>query len=602
MGGLTWTDRTPRIVTNYPRISWQKWGIIVSGHRELLACCFCLLVSGTVSIASFTTPNSEITVDHTVASTEGVVVAAHPEAAAAGAEILRMGGNAVDAAVGTAFALSVVEPEASGLGGGGFLLFYDAAQDSCVSLDYRETAPAAATADMFSLDGEGFPGHWQAPSSVSERTALQKYGGGAVGVPYMAAGLLSLHETYGRLPLTQVMAPAIRLAEEGFTVSNTLYSAVLNIYDVLIADDAMAAAFLNDYLPYEPGETAKRPDLASTLRLIASDGRDVFYQGEMATDVVQAVQAAGGILTVDDLAAVETSFAQPIRLTYRGGELMAPPLPSGSLAVFETLSILKGYDLASLSSLSAEAIHLVAEATKRTFSDRAAYVGDPEFADVPVDTLLSDTWAEARRSTIDLAAAVSSPAPGSMESSSTTHVSVVDVDGNAVTLTQSIGSFFGSRVFVPEWGILLNNTMADFDPEPGSPNSVAGGKAPLSSMSPMLLFDRGGLRAVLGSPGGTRITSTLVQLIVDFVDWGIPLADAISAPRFHAETDTLYVESRVSESILATLESYGHVLSVRSAFDLYFGGAHLIEMMTDEGGLTIVGAADPRRAGAAAGL
>lgn len=513
-----------------------------------------------------------------------------------------MGGNAVDAAIGTAFALSVVEPEASGLGGGGFLLFYDAAEGSCLSLDYRETAPAAATADMFSLHGQGFPGHWEAPTDVSERTALQKYGGGSVGVPYMVAGLLSLHETYGRLPLTQVMAPAIRLAEEGFTVSETLYSAVLNIYDVLIADDAMAAAFLNDYLPYEPGETAQRRDLARTLRLLARDGASAFYEEEMAEDLVRAVQDAGGILSKDDLTDVAPTIHAPMHLSYRGVELVAPPLPSGSLAVFETLSILEGYDLASLSPLSAEAIHLIAETTKRMFADRAAYVGDPGFVDVPVDTLLSEAWAAARRSTIDVTASVSSPVPGSMESSSTTHVSVVDADGSAVSLTQSIGSFFGSRVFVPEWGILLNNTMADFDPEPRSPNSVAGGKAPLSSMSPMLLFDSDGLRAVLGSPGGTRITSTLVQLVVDLVDWDILLADAISMPRFHAETDTLYIESRVSESILATLASYGHVLSVRSALDLYFGGAHLIEMARDEGELTIVGVADPRRAGAAAGL
>jgi gamma-glutamyltranspeptidase/glutathione hydrolase len=535
-------------------------------------------------------------------STVGVVVAAHPQAAAAGAELLAIGGNAIDAAVGTAFALAVVEPEASGLGGGGFLLFHDAQTGMTVSVNYREVAPAAATPDMFSLNGPGLPGHWSRPWSTDERTALQKYGGAAVAVPRMVAGLLAAHDAYGRLPLAEVLAPAIRLAEDGFTVSQTLYSTVLNVYDVLLDDDALAAAFLNDELPYEPGETARRPDLAATLRRIATGGAATFYHGQVADDVVRAVRDAGGIMEPADLASVDVQIAEPLRASYRDVELLVPPLPAGGLAVLETLSILEGYGLSTSAPLSADAVHLIAEATKRSFADRAAYVGDPRFVEDPTLRMLGEAWAAARRGTIDLERASSCPAPGSPESSSTTHISIVDTDGNAVSLTQSIGTFFGSHVFVPEWGILMNNTMADFEPEPGLPNSVAPAKAPLSSMSPLLLFDDIGLRGVFGTPGGTRITSTLVQLVAGFVDWDLSLTEAIRAPRFHAETDTLYVESRLPDDVLTSLEARGHPLSVRSAFDLYFGGAHLIEVVRDLDTVRYIGAADPRRAGAAAGL
>ena len=537
-----------------------------------------------------------------VESSTGMVVAAHPQAAAAGAQLLSEGGNAIDAAVGTAFALAVVEPEASGLGGGGFLVLYDAGTKTCVSLDYRETAPGSSTETMYATGGPGMPGHWDAPTTNAEQASLQRYGGQAVGVPRTVAGLVRAHELYGQLPLADVLEPAIRLAEDGFTVSDALYSAILNVYDILLSDDSMAAAFLNDDLPYEPGHTMQRPDLAETLRRIASAGAEDFYRGAIAEDIVRAVRAAGGILDAADLASVEVEASAPLETTYRSLRLVAPQPPAGGLTVFETLAILEGYDLGPTAVSEADRLHLIAEATKRAFADRVAAVGDPAFVDVPIATLLGASWASARRATIDPHQAVLFPDPGAFESWSTSHVSVVDADGNAVALTQSINLFFGSRVFVPKWGILMNNTMADFDPKPGGPNSVAPGKSPASSMSPMLAFDGHDLRAILGTPGGTRITSTLVGLIVQYADLGRPLSEAIDTPRIHAETDTLYLEARFGGDVVASLEARGHPIEMRGAYDLFFGGAHLIDLRDVEMTKVYVGVADPRRAGQAAGL
>lgn len=572
------------------------------------ACLVLFLVLSGLIIIVLTSPfgcialaNDVIRVDQVIQSSHGIVVAAHSEAARIGAEILQRGGSAMDAAVAIAFALAVVEPEASGLGGGGFLLLYDATTRQSVAMNYRETAPFAATPTMYSLRGPGLPGLWDGPSDEAAQTTLRKIGGGAVAVPRMVAGLIEAHKQYGQLPLADVIEPAIQLAEDGFPVSENLYRTILNTYDILLSNDAMAAAFLNDWLPYEPGEMMCRPDLARMFRLIVEDGAEAFYRGEIAEAIVRAVTAAGGLLSLDDLSSVTVAVEPALNTTYRGRSLVGLPVPAGATPVFETLHILEGIDLSAMDPGCADASHWIVEATKLAFADRGAYLGDPAFCEVPLDYLLSLEWATRQRARIDPETALLHPEPLEDESESTTHVSVIDANGNMVSLTQSINFFFGARVFVPEAGILMNNTMADFDPEPGGPNSIAPGKIPMSSMSPLFVFGEDGPQYILGTPGGTRITSTLVQLIVDLIDWQLPLYEAIDAPRFHSQDATIYTESRFPESWVNTLRDRGHPIETRGAFDLYFGGAHAIQIIEVEGASLYLGVADPRRSGQAAG-
>jgi len=577
-----------------------KFGDPPSRRVVFLALLVCALSAGTRPEPA-RTQQSPIVVGKVVHADHGVVVAAHPDAARVGTEILRRGGNAMDAAVATAFSLAVVEPEASGLGGGGFLLHYDAAEDETSALDYRELAPSASTPEMFSLGGPGLPGRWNGPTDVSSQTALRRLGGGAVAVPRMVAGLLEAHRLHGRLPLAEVLEPVIRLAEDGFGVSENLYATVLNAYDVLLSNEPMGAVFLNEGLPYEPGEAMRRPDLAETLRSIVAGGADAFYRGRIAEAMVRSVREAGGILSLDDLASVAVQEEAPLRTTYRARTLVGLQAPAGAIPVFQTLHVLEAVDLPAMEPGAPAAAHWLVEATKLAFADQGAYLGDPAFSNVPPDRLLSREWATRQRARIDPRRAQLNPDPLDESSGSTSHVSVVDADGNLVGLTQSINYFLGAHVFVSEAGILMNNTMADFDPEPGGPNSIAPGKFPMSSMSPLFVLEDGRPRYILGSPGGPRITSTLVQLVVDLVDWGLPLDQALDGARFHSEGSTLSVESRFPAAWLKAMEDRGHPLEVRGAFDLYFGGVQAVAILDGADGSVYMGVADPRRPGQAAG-
>ncbi len=542
-----------------------------------------------------------ITVASTVEGSEGMVVAAHPLAARVGAEILKNGGNAVDAAVATAFALGVVEPEASGLGGGGFMLIYLAETGETVGINYRTTAPAAATPDMFALNGPGLPGYWGGPTSIMEQTALRKIGGSGVAVPLMLSGMdAALHE-YGSMTLAEVLSPAIDLAENGFPVSLNLYQNILNNYISIMDDPEMTSVFLNDGLPYEPGEIMTMPDLARTFRAIADGGSDVFYQGALAEAIVAGVQEYGGLLSKKDLAQAQASFCDPIAGSYRGYEIITLPPPSSATTIIQILNILEGFDLEALGRESVDTIHRMAEAYKLAFAYRDAYLGDPAFVDVPLSDLLSKGLATELCARIDPERAHLNPIPSSFEGNNTTHLSVIDRDGNMVALTQSLNSFMGAKFIIPGTGILMNNTMSDFDPEVGTANSIAPGKAPLSSMSPTFLFKEGSPFLIVGSPGAERILTTTVGLIVGLVDFGMSLQEAIDAPRFYCHTDTLYLETRISDGVQTSLEKKGHPLSMKGTYDLYFGGAHVIQITETEGEISYLGVADPRRGGQAAG-
>jgi len=542
-----------------------------------------------------------ITVAPAAEGGEAMVVAAHPLAARVGVEILKNGGNAVDAAVATAFALGVVEPEASGLGGGGFMLIYVAETGKTVGINYRTTAPAAATPDMFALNGPGLSGYWDGPMSIMEQTALRKIGGGGVAVPLMLSGMDAALQKYGTMTLSDVLAPAIKLAEDGFPVSDPLYHNILNNYMLIVEDPELSKVLLHDDLPYEPGEIMRMPDLARSFRTIASMGVDAFYHGALADAIVDGVQEYGGILTKEDLAQAHATTCEPIVGSYRGHKIVTMPPPSSAVTFIQILNILEKFDLESLGQETAATIHRMAEAYKLAFAYRDAYVGDPDFADVPLKDLLSKELAADLCSRIDPNRAHPNPAPGSLEGNDTTHISVIDQDGNMVALTQSLNSFMGAKFIVPGTGILMNDTMADFNPEIGTVNSIAPGKAPVSSMSPAFLFRDGAPFLILGSPGAQRILTTIVELIVNMVDFHMTLQEAMDAPRFFCHDDTLYIEARIPAKVQTVLEERGHPISKRGAYDLYFGGAHVIQVANGEEGPSYFGVADPRRGGQAAG-
>jgi gamma-glutamyltranspeptidase/glutathione hydrolase len=552
-----------------------------------------------------------------VRAEHGMVVSAHPLASAAGLQILKKGGNAVDAAVATAFALSVVEPYSSGLGGGGFMLIYPGPGSEVTALDFRERAPAKATADMYLKDGRLVP-------DLSTRGAL------AVAVPGTVAGLAAALERYGTMPLKKVMAPAIALAADGFTVDEIYYKRSLFTLPLLRHDACAKAAFLADNRPYTSGDVLKQPDLARTLTAIADQGPQAFYHGPIGDAIAAALKAKGGIITKDDLAAYRVRWLKPVTGAYRGYDIASmPPPSSGGAALIETLNIIEGFNLAKYGARTADAIHLIAEAMKMAFADRAYFMADPDFSDVPLDTIVSKKYAAGLRKKISLDQAIRSaqiipgggvlkpsplaapapnPAPAApAEGSDTTHVSVVDQKGGAVALTQSINTVFGSGVVACGTGIVMNNTMDDFSAAPGRPNTyglvqgqanaIAPAKTPLSSMTPTMLFKNGRLFMVLGSPGGPAIISTVIQVIVNVVDYKMDVAAAVSAPRIHHQwmPDELDAElSAFSTHDRITLTRMGYtVKNIRGA-----GNAQAIIVNPDG---SMQGASDPRGIGRPAG-
>ena len=523
-----------------------------------------------------------------------MVASAKPEASEVGVKILKQGGNAIDAAVAVAFALGSVEPNASGLGGGGFMLIRFAKTGEVAFIDYREVAPQKATPTMYKLNKKG-----------KVIANAHKVGGLAVAVPGNVAGLLTALKKYGTMSRQQVMKPAIDYARNGLKVSSVLQSMIEKNFDKMAKYPASAKIYFKNGLPLEAGDTLVNEDLAKTLELIAQKGADGFYKGVVAERLVSSVQKAGGIITMADLAGYKVKLRTPVRGTYRGYEIISsPPASSGGTHVVELLNIMENFNLKKLPYGSADYWHAWSEAMKLMYADRGAYLGDADFVKVPIKGLTSKKYAKTRFAKISMDKSIKKADPGEPwpfdESGNTSHISIVDGQGNMVALTQTINYFFGSGVVVDGCGFMLNDEMADFTAKPGTKNSVEPGKRPLSSMSPTLLLKDGKPYATLGSPGGKRIITTVAQIISNLIDQGMDVQQAINAPKTNNYRGGPFkIESRVSAEAQAGLKKKGHTLKLYKPFDLYFGGAQAVVRDPKTGELH--GGADPRRDGVAMG-
>jgi len=535
-----------------------------------------------------------------VLARHGMVSSQERRASAVGVEILKRGGNAVDAAVAVGFALAVTLPRAGNLGGGGFMLVHLAKSNETIAIDYRETAPAAATRDMF-LGPDGKPD-----------PAKSRDSGLSVGVPGTVRGLALAHEKYGsgKLSFAALIEPAIRLAREGIEVEDDLADSLPGAVAKFQRHPASAMIFLKDGKPLAVGDRLVQTDLAATLEEIATGGPDRFYSGRIAAAIASSVKAAGGVMTEADLAAYRAVIRAPVTGSYRGYEIASmPPPSSGGVHLVQILNILEGFDLAGFGAGSAETLHRMAEAMKPAYADRATFLGDPDRVKVPVKGLTSKKYAETLRAAIDANRArradeVKAGDPLPYESDQTTHFSVVDAEGNAVANTYTLNFSFGMGMVAPGTGVLMNNEMDDFSAKAGAlnayglvggdTNSVHPGARPLSSMTPTILFKDGKPFLVTGSPGGSRIITTVLQVVVNVVDFGMNIAEAVAAPRIHHQwkPDALVVEHGLSPDTLKLLLDKGHrVQPGRTS-----GSANSI-MVTKAG---LQGASDPRQRGTAA--
>jgi gamma-glutamyltranspeptidase / glutathione hydrolase len=546
---------------------------------------------------------------------KAMVAAVQGDASNAGVEVMKAGGNAVDAAVAVGFALSVTHPEAGNIGGGGFMLFRR--PDGEVHfLDYREKAPSKATADMY-LDKNG--------NVIKDMSTL---GYKAIAVPGSVAGLAYAQQHWGKLPLARVMEPAIRLARDGFVLD---YGAAMDLRDGDLAKfPESRKIFQRDGNFYQPGDVFKQPELARTLERIAKNPDD-FYHGDLARELATAMQKGGGLITAQDLAAYEVKERQPIRGTYRGYDIIsAPPPSSGGVALVEILNILEGYDLAKLGNRSGASIHLTAEAFQRAFFDRTEFMGDPDFSKIPVAQLIDKRYGAAWRETIPLRRATPSdevkrpaiftqldqyasthPQPQYIrEPEHTTHYSVVDPEGNAVSVTTTLNDSFGSHVTAEGLGFLMNNEMDDFAAKQGVPNmygliqgpanAVGANKRPLSAMTPTIVLKDGKLFLVLGSPGGPTIITTVANVLMGVVDYGLNIQEAVNAERFHNQwmPDQIMMEQYgLSADTVSVLEHMGH--KVKNDRD-FWGDAECIAI--DEKTGERLGASDGRNNGKAVGF
>jgi gamma-glutamyltranspeptidase / glutathione hydrolase len=502
----------------------------------------------------------------TILARNGMVVAQEQRAARIGVEILDRGGNAVDAAVAVGFALAVTYPRAGNIGGGGFMAIHLAKTGEDIAIDYRETAPAAASETMF-LDASG-----EADPKKSRDSAL------SIGVPGTVAGLALAHEKYGsgNLPLAELIAPAITLARNGVEILDDIADTLPQAQARIARWSSSAPVFLNsDGHVLMPGQDLLQPDLAITLRAIAAEGPKGFYEGPVAEKIVAAVRKAGGIMTTEDLKNYSAVLRTPVRGTYRGYDIVSmPPPSSGGVHLIEMLNILEAYDMAALGAGTPQSLHLLIEVLKRAYADRAAFLGDPDAVKIPLSGLLSKKYAASLRATIgDKATPAADIKPGKpdiYEGDNTTHFSVIDRDGNAVSNTYTLNFSYGVGLVAEGTGVLLNNELDDFTAKPGTPNAYGligytsnlpgPRKRPLSSMTPTIVMKDGKPVLITGSPGGSRIISTVLQVIVNAIDFRMPIDAAVSAPRLHHQwqPDEVIVEPGFAPDVLDALTRRGH--------------------------------------------
>ena len=494
-------------------------------------------------------------------ASNGMVATNHPLGSAAGLEMLAMGGNAMDAAVASVFALSVVEPMMVGIFGAGFINYYDAASGEFVNIDNYSVAPAAAAPDMYETVSDTWPDYME----TADRENLVGYK--SVGVPGALMGWSYAEEKFGRLGLDTVVQPAIRYAERGFAASRYLADIIRMNREDLAMFPASAEVFLPGGRPPSVGQTIVRPDYARTLEAVASDGPDVLYKGSIGEMVAADMAANGGLISEADFADYRIHLREPVRGTYRGYEIVSvAPTSSGGTAIIEILNILEGFDVASLGFGTAKGVHVLAEAMKIAFADRFEYLGDPAFVEVPVGALTDKGYAAARRDEIDPSQAreysYGNPSLYVGESADTTHLTTADAEGNVVSTTQTIHAVFGSKVTTPGTGMLLNNTMNIFDPHPGNANSIAPGKRMVSSMSPTIVMKDGKPFMALGTPGATRIFPSVLQAIVNVIDHGMTLQEAVEAPRIWTQGQALEVEPGVADGVREGLRAKGHDVEI----------------------------------------
>ncbi|MFC0562258.1 gamma-glutamyltransferase [Halalkalibacter alkalisediminis] len=580
----------------------RNWTRIVS-----LFTIFCLLL--TINPFITTAKNYDQDIQSVDTGTDGMVSTSHPIASQIGADILNKGGNAVDAAVAIQYALNVVEPMMSGIGGGSFMMVYDADEDDITIINSRERAPAGATADMFLNESGGI-------IPFQERVRH----GNSVGVPGTLKGLEEALDRWGSRSRQQLITPAIQLAENGFKVDGQLASFIVSNAEKLSAT-AAGDVFLPGGEPVKEGELLVQSDLANTLKKIRKHGTDALYHGEIAVAIAEVVQDFGGSMTAEDLANYNLSVNKPVYGNYKDYRIASmPPPSSGGTFLIQMLKILEDFDLGQYDVRSFEKYHLLAETMRLAYADRAAFAADPEFVDVPVNGLLHPDYIEERRSLISLDSRMDETPPGDAWSyeegaadydveaaehdadeqpGETTHFTVADRWGNVVSNTSTIEQVFGSGIMVPGHGFMLNNELTDFDARPGGANEVEPGKRPLSSMTPTMVLDEEGKPVLtLGSPGGPRIITAVLQVFLNITDYGMDLEEAVKEPRiYNTHTTQMWWEEGIPEDMRAQMTDIGHSLQTNPN-----SVGNVQTILIDYETSQFYGVADERREGAAIGI